>query len=144
LGHSGYVGTNAAAHMKRRALGTTLRRFARNRRDCSGLWHVVPSVQRTPQRQEPCRTPRALPHRAATQRLLVIEHLDARGKVGNTDKYGAMLMDKEKAPPKRGFRDAIFCSQERESSETPKLNAFCRVAPVLRLSDRAIFAAGVF
>jgi hypothetical protein len=63
---------------------------------------------------------------------------------GNAGKYHAMLANKEKAPPKRGLREAAFCSQERESSETPKLNAFCRVAPVLRLSERAIFAAGVF
>src|SRR5581483_4511030 len=34
--------------------------------------------------------------------------------------------------------------QERESRETPKLKAFCRVAPTVRLRARAIFAAGVF
>jgi hypothetical protein len=31
----------------------------------------------------------------------------------------------------------------RASSETPKLNAFCRVAPSVRLSFRAILRAGV-
>src|ERR1700674_3371489 len=57
---------------------------------------------------------------------------------------GYMPAHKEKAPQKRGFReDADFRSQ-RESSETPMLNAFCRVAPRLRLSVLAIFGAGVF
>src|SRR6202049_1750538 len=57
---------------------------------------------------------------------------------------GYMPAHKEKAPQKRGFReDADFRSQ-RESSETPMLNAFCRVAPKLRLSALAIFGAGVF
>jgi hypothetical protein len=32
----------------------------------------------------------------------------------------------------------------RESSDSPMLNAFCRVAPSVRLSVFAIFAAGVF
>ena len=31
-----------------------------------------------------------------------------------------------------------------ESSETPKLNAFCLVAPSVRFRDRAIFLAGIF
>jgi hypothetical protein len=35
-------------------------------------------------------------------------------------------------------------SYERESKETPKLNAFCLVAPSVLLSERAIFRAGVF
>jgi hypothetical protein len=34
--------------------------------------------------------------------------------------------------------------QARESSDNPMLNAFCRVAPSVRFSVRAIFAAGVF
>jgi hypothetical protein len=37
----------------------------------------------------------------------------------------------------------VIRSQERDSSETPKVNALCRVAPVDRLRDFAIFAAGV-
>jgi hypothetical protein len=57
---------------------------------------------------------------------------------------GYTLGPQRKSPRQsEGFRDADFRSQ-RESSDTPKVNAFCRVAPVLRLSDRAIFAAGVF
>jgi len=32
----------------------------------------------------------------------------------------------------------------RESREIPRLKAFCRVAPSVRLSERAIFRAGVF
>ena len=32
----------------------------------------------------------------------------------------------------------------RESSDTPSINAFCCVAPGVRLSDFAIFATGVF
>jgi hypothetical protein len=35
-------------------------------------------------------------------------------------------------------------SQARESSDNPTLNAFCRVAPSVRLRVRAIFLAGVF
>jgi hypothetical protein len=35
-------------------------------------------------------------------------------------------------------------AQDREFNDTPKLKAFCRVAPTVRLSDFAIFAAGVF
>jgi hypothetical protein len=31
----------------------------------------------------------------------------------------------------------------RESREMPRLKAFCRVAPSVRLSERAIFRAGV-
>ncbi len=34
--------------------------------------------------------------------------------------------------------------QARESSDNPRLNAFCRVAPSVRLRDLAIFLAGVF
>src|ERR1700722_15307215 len=33
---------------------------------------------------------------------------------------------------------------QRESNETPILNAFCRAAPSLRLSALAVFGAGVF
>src|SRR6202035_4838695 len=51
---------------------------------------------------------------------------------------------KEKPPPKRGPFDMLFLRSQRESSETPKLNAFCRVAPRLRFSVLAIFGAGVF
>jgi hypothetical protein len=32
----------------------------------------------------------------------------------------------------------------RESRDIPRLKAFCRVAPSVRLSERAIFRAGVF
>jgi hypothetical protein len=35
-------------------------------------------------------------------------------------------------------------SQERESSDSPMLNAFCRVAPSVLLNFLAIFAAAVF
>jgi hypothetical protein len=38
----------------------------------------------------------------------------------------------------------IFGSYIRESSDNPMLNAFCRVAPSVRFSVRAIFFAGVF
>src|ERR1700687_5069836 len=54
-----------------------------------------------------------------------------------------MLGTQEKAPSERVLRGAVFRSQ-RESSETFILNAFCRVAPRLRLSVLAIFGAGVF
>lgn len=39
---------------------------------------------------------------------------------------------------------AVRISQARESSDNPKLNAFCRVAPSVRLSVFAILAACVF
>src|ERR1700694_1091271 len=55
-----------------------------------------------------------------------------------------MPAHKEKAPQKRGFREGADFRSQRESSETPMLNAFCRVAPRLRLSVLAIFGAGVF
>src|ERR1700687_5558081 len=54
-----------------------------------------------------------------------------------------MLGTQEKAPSERVLRGAVFRSQ-RESSETFILNAFCRVAPRLRLRVLAIFGAGVF
>jgi len=34
--------------------------------------------------------------------------------------------------------------QARESSDSPRLNAFCRVAPSVRFKALAIFPAGVF
>jgi hypothetical protein len=34
--------------------------------------------------------------------------------------------------------------QERESSDNPRLNAFCRVAPSVRFRVRAMLAAPVF
>jgi hypothetical protein len=39
------------------------------------------------------------------------------------------------------LRQAVYC---RESRDTPSVNAFCCVAPGVRLSDLAIFATGVF
>jgi hypothetical protein len=42
------------------------------------------------------------------------------------------------------FRSRTAESQERESSESPMLNAFCRVAPSVLLSFLAIAAALVF
>jgi hypothetical protein len=53
------------------------------------------------------------------------------------------LSHKKRPRQERDLRDAVFRAQ-RESSETPILKAFCRVAPTLRFSDLAIFAAGVF
>ena len=38
----------------------------------------------------------------------------------------------------------VFSPYVRESSDTPSTNAFCRVAPSLLFSARAIFATGVF
>jgi hypothetical protein len=35
-------------------------------------------------------------------------------------------------------------SQMRDSKESPRLKAFCRVAPSVLFNDRAIFPAGVF
>jgi hypothetical protein len=43
----------------------------------------------------------------------------------------------------RPYRDCKPTHQPRESNDTPSANAFCRVAPSVRLSDFAIFAAGV-
>jgi hypothetical protein len=40
--------------------------------------------------------------------------------------------------------DVLLLRSQRESNEPPRLNAFCRVAPRLRLSDLAIFGAGLF
>jgi hypothetical protein len=49
----------------------------------------------------------------------------------------------------RGIQQSTITSllgwnQERESSESPMLNAFCRVAPSVRFNFLAIFAAAVF
>jgi hypothetical protein len=41
-------------------------------------------------------------------------------------------------------KDATLEVQARESSDNPRLNAFCRVAPSVRFKALAIFAAGVF
>ena len=43
-----------------------------------------------------------------------------------------------------GVAGARLPDQERESSDNPMLNAFCRVAPSDRFSFLAIFAAGAF
>jgi hypothetical protein len=43
-----------------------------------------------------------------------------------------------------GFGQWVQPRYPRESNDTPSANAFCRVAPNVRLSDFAIFAAGVF
>jgi hypothetical protein len=52
---------------------------------------------------------------------------------------------KEKAPQTGLFRLIQICrNYMRESSDTPKLNAFCRVAPTLRFNAFAIFSAPVF
>jgi hypothetical protein len=52
---------------------------------------------------------------------------------------------KEKAPQTGLFRLVQICrNYMRESSDTPKLNAFCRVAPTLRFNAFAIFSAPVF
>src|SRR5262249_2342299 len=45
----------------------------------------------------------------------------------------------------RGYQRALFgFYQPRESSDRPRLNAFCLVAPSVRFSVRAILTAGVF
>ena len=38
----------------------------------------------------------------------------------------------------------LFATQALESSDNPRLNAFCRVAPSVRFKALAIFPAGVF
>ena len=42
------------------------------------------------------------------------------------------------------WRYATLAIYARESNETPRLKAFCRVAPSVLLSVRAIFRAGIF
>jgi hypothetical protein len=42
------------------------------------------------------------------------------------------------------LKDRSWWDQERESSESPMLNAFCRVAPSVLFNFLAILAAGVF
>ena len=40
--------------------------------------------------------------------------------------------------------ELLLLDQERESSESPMLNAFCRVAPSVRFKVRAMLATRVF
>jgi hypothetical protein len=47
-------------------------------------------------------------------------------------------------PTESGERGSGLPDQERESSDSPILKAFCRVAPSVRFKLRAILAARVF
>ena len=48
-------------------------------------------------------------------------------------------------PPSHDFVETVKQSRyRRKSNDTPSVNAFCCVAPGVRLSDFAIFATGTF
>jgi hypothetical protein len=51
------------------------------------------------------------------------------------------MSNQKKAPQFRGAFKSTFIDHARESSETPKLNAFCLVAPTVRFKVLAILAA---
>jgi len=42
------------------------------------------------------------------------------------------------------FKNPAIQRRQRESKESPRLKAFCRVAPSVLFNERAIFPAGVF
>jgi hypothetical protein len=48
------------------------------------------------------------------------------------------------AAPLPWFAEGAISDVQRESSDSLRLNAFCRVAPSVRFKDLAIFPAGVF
>ena len=56
-------------------------------------------------------------------------------------KYGSVRGANSNGGP---YRNQGAARYPRESNDTPSENAFCRVAPSVRLSDFAIFRAGVF
>jgi hypothetical protein len=62
---------------------------------------------------------------------------------------GEIVKERWRASPSRAGAN-VFCKtwrmefQERESSESPMLNAFCRVAPSVLRNFLAIFPAAVF
>jgi len=75
---------------------------------------------------------------------------DARGDRSQTDRDDlAMIADAANAVksarcyPWRGGGSLNLGLPPRESNDTPREKAFCRVAPSVRLSDFAILAAGV-
>jgi hypothetical protein len=67
--------------------------------------------------------------------------------VGSHDWRGQRTIDADrKAPLEAGLLStrSYVCDYPRESNDNPRLKAFCRVAPSVLLSDRAIFLTGVF
>jgi hypothetical protein len=63
-------------------------------------------------------------------------------------RFGEDAVAARKSPARAGLlrpeKIRAWVVQARESSDSPMLNAFCRVAPSVRFRVRAIFPAGVF
>jgi hypothetical protein len=83
-------------------------------------------------------------HRVDDELILPHRANRADGIFGN-DKSGAGLsFTNSSSDHTRSVTVAAMADYQRESSESPILNAFCRVAPSVRFRDLAIFPAGVF
>jgi hypothetical protein len=78
--------------------------------------------------------------RARVQRAACGRRRTGSCRVGTLVSWGSAIERPGLAAAQSDGRSAY----PRESSDTPSANAFCRVAPSVRLSDRAIFLAGVF